>query len=123
MDFCRCYVVSEPIGNCDRDAANYSFNLQELARVCDWPPLSFVSCFFPKSGWELFSHWDGKWYVEMANLGYSYAEDEQPHSVAFYPLFLLLIRGLTTLGMQVELAGVLINSWAFLGGLLVVASY
>ena len=68
MDFCRCYVVSEPIGNCDRDAANYSFNLQEPARVCDWLPLSFVSCFFPKSGWELFSHWDGKWYVEIANL-------------------------------------------------------
>jgi len=30
------------------------------------PP--FVVGFVPKSGWELFSHWDGKWYVEIANL-------------------------------------------------------
>ncbi|MEP6520649.1 hypothetical protein NDA07_02500 [Microcoleus vaginatus DQ-U2] len=86
------------------------------------PPLDFVSGFLPKSGWEQFSHWDGKWYVEIANLGYSYAEDEQQHSVAFYPLFPLLIRGLTILGMQVELAEALINSSAFLGALLVVAS-
>lgn len=86
------------------------------------PPLGFVSDFFPKSGWELFSHWDGKWYVEIANLGYSYADDEQQHSVAFYRLFPLLMRGFTTLGMQVELAGSLINSWAFLGTLLVVPS-
>jgi Gpi18-like mannosyltransferase len=86
----------------------------------DWSPLGFVSGFLPKSGWELFSHWDGKWYVQIANLGYSYADDGQHHSVAFYPLFPLLMRGLTTLGMQVEVAGVLINSLAFLGALAVV---
>jgi Gpi18-like mannosyltransferase len=84
------------------------------------PPLGFVSGFLPKSGWELFSHWDGKWYVQIANLGYSYADDGQHHSVAFYPLFPLLMSGLTTLGMQVEVAGVLINSLAFLGALALV---
>jgi Gpi18-like mannosyltransferase len=84
------------------------------------PPLGFVSGFLPKSGWELFSHWDGKWYVEIANLGYSYADDGQHHSVAFYPLFPLLMRGLATLGMPVEVAGVLINSLAFLGALVFV---
>lgn len=84
------------------------------------PPLGFVSGFLPKSGWELFSHWDGKWYVEIANLGYSYADDGQHHSVAFYPLFPLLMHGLTTLGMPVEVAGVLINSLAFLGALVLV---
>lgn len=86
------------------------------------PPQGFVSGFLPKSGWELFSHWDGKWYAEIANLGYSYAHDGQQHSVAFYLLCPLRMRGLTTPGMQVELAGSLINSWAFLGALLVVAS-
>ena len=86
------------------------------------PPLDFVSGFLPKSGWELFSHWDGKWYTQIANLSYSYANDGQQHSVAFYLLCPLRMRGLTTLGMQVELAGSLINSWAFLGALLVVAS-
>ncbi len=40
--------------------------------------------------------------------------------MAFYPLFPLLMRGLTTLGMQVEVAGVLINSLAFLSALVLV---
>jgi Gpi18-like mannosyltransferase len=88
--------------------------------VYDWPLLGFVSGFLPKSGWELFSHWDGKWYTQIANLGYSYANDGQQHSVAFYPLFPLLIRGLMTLGMRADAAGVLINSLAFLGALWVV---
>jgi hypothetical protein len=68
--------------------------------VYTWrPPLGFVSGFLPKSGWELFSHWDGKWYVKIASLGYSYGDDGQQHSVAFYPLFPLLMRGLRTLGI------------------------
>ncbi|HSF73937.1 MAG TPA: mannosyltransferase family protein, partial [Microcoleus sp.] len=80
----------------------------------------FVPGFVPKSGWELFSHWDGAWYTKIATLAYSYANDGQQHSVAFYPLFPLLIRGLMALGMRVEVAGVLINSLAFLGALLLV---
>ena len=84
------------------------------------PPLGFVSGFLPKNGWELFSHWDGKWYLEIANLGYSYADDGEYHSVAFYPLFPLLMRGLMTLGIEGEVAGVLINSFAFLGALVLV---
>jgi len=80
----------------------------------------FVGDFVPKSGWELFSHWDGGWYTKIATLGYSYANDGQQHPVAFYPLFPLLIRGLMALGMRVEVAGVLINSLAFLGALLLV---
>jgi len=85
-----------------------------------WPPLGFVSGFLPKSDWELFSHWDSKWYVKIASLGYRYADDGQQHSVAFYPLFPLLMRGLRTLGIEVEVAGVLINSLAFLGALVLV---
>jgi Gpi18-like mannosyltransferase len=88
--------------------------------VYPWPPLGFVSGFLPKSGWELFSHWDGKWYTQIANLGYSYANDGQQHTVAFFPLFPLLIRGLMTLGMRADAAGVLINSSAFLAALVLV---
>lgn len=84
------------------------------------PPLGFASGFLPQSGWELFSHWDGKWYVQIATLGYSYAEDGEHHSVAFYPLFPLLMRGLAAIGIQVEVAGVLINSFAFLAALVLV---
>ncbi|MCC3420552.1 MAG: hypothetical protein JGK28_22215 [Microcoleus sp. PH2017_07_MST_O_A] len=80
----------------------------------------FVAGFIPKSGWELFSHWDGEWYTKIATLGYSYADDGEQHSVAFYPLFPLLIRGLMTLGMRSDAAGVLINSFAFLGALVLI---
>jgi Gpi18-like mannosyltransferase len=85
----------------------------------DSPPLGLVRGFLPKSGWEVFSHWDGKWYTEIATLGYTYVDDGRWHSVAFYPLFPLLIRGLMALGMQVEVAGVFINSLAFLAALMV----
>jgi Gpi18-like mannosyltransferase len=83
----------------------------------DRPPLGFVTGFLPKNGWELFSHWDGKWYSEIATIGYTYADDGKWHSVAFYPFFPLLIRGLMTLGIQLEVAGIFINSLAFLGAL------
>ncbi|MEG3847898.1 mannosyltransferase family protein [Microcoleus sp. herbarium19] len=84
----------------------------------DSPPLGLVRGFLPKSGWELFSHWDGKWYSEIATAGYSYADDGRWHSVAFYPLFPLLIRGGMALGMQLEVAAVFINSFAFLAALI-----
>ncbi|MEG4353318.1 hypothetical protein QUA74_26910 [Microcoleus sp. LAD1_D3] len=42
--------------------------------------------------------------------------------MAFYPLLPLLMRGFTTLGMQVEVVGVIINIWAFWGAFLVAAS-
>ena len=99
-----------------------AIGMQVIAPSLDPMPNSqpFVPGFVPKSGWELFSHWDGEWYTKIATLGYSYANDGQQHSVAFYPLFPLLIRGLMALGMRVEVAGVLINSLAFLGALLLV---
>jgi hypothetical protein len=53
--------------------------------------------FVPKSGWELFSHWGGEWYTDIPTVGYTYVNDGQAHTVAFYPLFPLLIRGLMTL--------------------------
>ena len=76
--------------------------------------------FLPKSGWELFSHWDGKWYLQIATSGYSYANDGDHHCVAFDPLFFLLMRGLMTFGIPVEVARVLINSLAFFGALVLV---
>ena len=81
-------------------------------------PLDFVPNFVPKTGWELFSHWDGAWYRRIATLGYDYADDGKWHSVAFFPLFPLLARGLMTLGLPFEVAGTLVNNLAFLGALL-----
>lgn len=78
-----------------------------------------VPSFVPKTGWELFSHWDGPLYGNIATLGYDYANDGQPHTVAFFPLFPLLCRGLMILGLPFEVAGVLVNNLALLGALLV----
>ena len=121
MDFCDCYVVPGfEIGNCNRDAGNCPLICQKPPLYNPPLPLGFVSGFLPKSGWELFSNWDGKWYSQIATSGYSYADDGQYHSVAFYPLFPLLIRGLMSLGMPLEISGVLLNSLAFLGALVLV---
>ena len=78
------------------------------------------SASFLKAVGNCFRTLDGKWYTQIATLGYSYADEGQQHSVAFYPLFPLLIRGLITLGIQVEVAGVLIIFFAFLGALVIV---
>ena len=94
------------------------YNHSRLGQFQNSNPM--VGNFVPKSGWELFSHWDGEYYIKIATLGYSYADDGQQHSVAFYPLFPLLIRGLMILGMRSDAAGVLINSFAFLGALVLI---
>ena len=81
-------------------------------------PLDFTPGFVPKSSWELFSHWDGAWYRQIAEVGYDYANDGKYHSIAFFPLFPLVIRGVMTLGLPSEVAGTLVNNLAFLGALL-----
>lgn len=81
------------------------------------PPIAPPN-FVAKSGWELFSHWDGVWYQKIATLGYDYANDGQQHSIAFFPLFPLLTRGVMTLGLPFEVAGTLVNNLALLGAMI-----
>ena len=80
----------------------------------------FIPNFVPKIGWELFSHWDGAWYRKIATLGYDYANDGKYHSIAFFPLFPLVTRGVMTLGLPFEVAGTLVNNLALLGAMLLV---
>jgi hypothetical protein len=82
-------------------------------------PLDFVPGFVPKTGWELFSHWDGKWYKRIATIGYDFAMDGEWHSIAFFPLFPLLSRGVMTLGLPFEVAATLVNNLALLGAMFV----
>lgn len=86
-------------------------------------PLDFSPDFIPKPSWELFSHWDGKWYRKIALEGYNYVDDGNQYSIAFYPLFPLLIRGLITFGLPFEVAGTLLSNLTFLGALLLVYSW
>lgn len=81
------------------------------------PPISFTPNFVATPGWELFSHWDGKWYERIATQGYEYANDGQQHSVAFFPLFPLLARAVMTFGLPFNVAATLVNNLAFLGAL------
>ncbi|MBP0019871.1 MAG: hypothetical protein J7647_20250 [Cyanobacteria bacterium SBLK] len=67
---------------------------------------------------QAFAWWDGEWYLKIAAQGYDYIDDGQQHSVAFFPLFPLLIHLLTRGGISPELAGVAIANFAFLGAAL-----
>ena len=78
----------------------------------------FIPNFVPKMGWELFSHWDGAWYRKIATLGYDYANDGKTHSIAFFPLFPLITRGVMALGLPFDVAGTLVNNLALLGAML-----
>ena len=72
--------------------------------------------FIPTPGFELFSHWDGDWYEKIATEGYQYdSQSSQQQSIAFFPLFPLLVRGLMLLGLPFSFAAFLINNFAFLG--------
>ena len=85
--------------------------------------LGFLPNFVPKIGWELFSHWDGAWYRQIAIFGYDYADDGQKHSIAFFPLFPLVTRVVMTLGLPFEVAGTLVNNLALLGALLLLYAW
>ena len=81
-------------------------------------PHDFVPGYIPKSGWELFSHWDGKWYRSIVTEGYEYRNDGQQHSIAFFPLFPLVVRAVMVLGLPFEVAGTLVNNLALLGAVM-----
>lgn len=64
-----------------------------------WPELP------PPLGWV---RYDAGWYAHIATEGYSYTPGEQS-SVAFFPAYPIVLRGLTALGLDTFLAGVLLT--------------
>lgn len=78
------------------------------------PPRGVV----PEISWDVFAGWDGEWYRKVALDGYEFANDGKQHSVAFFPLFPLIIRGVMTVGLPFEVAGTLVSNLAFLGALM-----
>ncbi|MEA5503511.1 mannosyltransferase family protein [Halotia wernerae UHCC 0503] len=69
--------------------------------------------------WDVFSAWDSEWYRKIVAYGYEYINDGKQHSIAFFPLFPLLIRAVMTFGLSFEVAGTLLNNLAFLAALIV----
>ena len=66
----------------------------------------------------MLSRWDSGWYHKIATFGYEYAPDGQAHSIAFFPLFPLLVATAMKAGLDFFEAGALVNNLAFLGALM-----
>ena len=56
-------------------------------------------------------NWDSVWYLKIAREGYSYAGENKPSSIAFFPLypFLIYVTGLFTFG-NLALAGWIVST-------------
>jgi Gpi18-like mannosyltransferase len=81
-------------------------------------PHKFVPGFIPTPSLELFTHWDAAWFEDIATIGYDYAPDGKMHNIAFFPIFPLLSRVVMSLGLPFGIAGPLVNSFAFLGAMI-----
>jgi hypothetical protein len=71
---------------------------------------------------DLYLHWDGHWYVSIAESGYSTAEPMWPGQTnyAFYPLYPFLMWLLASAtGMSTAIAGVVVSNASFLGAFFV----
>ncbi len=75
-------------------------------------PLSGIAT---NPGLGVFDAWDSLSYRAIATSGYEYVNGKG--NVVFFPLFPLVLRGLTSIGLPFEVAGVLINNLAFLATL------
>jgi Gpi18-like mannosyltransferase len=72
-----------------------------------------------KFGWDAFYYWDSIWYHRLVVVGYEYVNDGKQYSVAFFPLFPLLIWCVMKLGLPFQAAGMLVNNLSFLAALCV----
>jgi Gpi18-like mannosyltransferase len=69
----------------------------------------------PSFGFGVFDGWDTVHFRAIALSGYSYINGKG--NIVFFPMYPLLIRGLMSLGLSFEVAGVLISNFAFVGAL------
>ena len=60
---------------------------------------------------DMWIRWDAGWYQAIATVGYSFTPNIQS-SVAFFPVYPLLMRGLIALGANVFVAGMIVT-WSF----------
>jgi hypothetical protein len=91
-----------------------------------WHPVGFTFPYRPSPGWELFTHWDGKWYELIATRGYEYGADyaTKRYTISFPPLFSIVTYSVMSLfRLPFEIAGTLVNNAAFLGTLLLLFTW
>ena len=70
-----------------------------------------------KFGWDAFYAWDSVWYHRIVVVGYEFVNDGKQYSVAFFPLFPLLIKIIMGFGLPFKVAATLLNNLAFFGAL------
>jgi hypothetical protein len=87
------------------------------AAVHDLQPFGMEQNFKPQMGWELFTHWDGKWYEDITTNGYTYdAKDlNQLYSIVFLPMYAVVSNFVMRFGLPFEVAGTLVNNVCFFG--------
>ncbi|MDJ0580643.1 mannosyltransferase family protein [Crocosphaera sp.] len=71
-------------------------------------------------GWEVFSAWDSILYQQIATNSYDTSDSQPGSNVAFFPLFPLLIRLGTAVGLPSNFVGIIVNNIAFFVTLFVV---
>lgn len=71
--------------------------------------------------WQALTRWDGKHYLTIATRGYEYAENDSKHTIAFFPALPLVMRIGMMIGIPPEVAGIIVNNLAFLGGLILLS--
>lgn len=91
-----------------------------LSRVIIWTTMLLVTPRLSASSnwhWGIFDAWDGIHYRAIATTGYEFIDDGKQHNLAFFPLFPFSIRVLMQFGLSFEVAGLVINNFAFLAAL------
>lgn len=82
-----------------------------------YPPTNWMPPDVPDVAFiEALVRWDAGWYGEIATNGYWFRPGEQS-PVAFFPLYPLLIRAVTWLGINRWVAGILVSFLCAMGGL------
>lgn len=78
----------------------------------------------PLPGWDAFLYLDGPFYASIGAHGYEYAPDGRDHSVAFFPLYPLLVLGLETITrLPFDVVAVVFSHLVFLAALLAIYAW
>jgi hypothetical protein len=74
--------------------------------------------------WDVFLYLDGPFYASIGAHGYEYAPDGRDHSVAFFPLYPLLVLGIERLtSLPFDVVAVVFSHLVFLAALLVIYAW
>lgn len=97
--------------------ATISITLATIGSVA-WPPTAELPKDVPDVALiESMVRWDAGWYGAIAETGYWYSGPTQQSPVAFFPLYPMVIRAVSWVGINRWVAGSLVSLLCALGGL------